>query len=148
MDSGFDALGALFLPTASAEDWATEIIRDAAKGEPAMEAAVKFGRYVLHPTPLLILNDATRMLGEALYSSNVRRLVGCVHEIHATMDRGCGPGTSLRPRGARRRTRVRAVGPGVPSSRDDAVSTVDEPQRPNGVENVGRRSEGLGGRSL
>ncbi|MEU5247164.1 hypothetical protein AB0G81_24180 [Streptomyces asoensis] len=85
---GFDALGKLILPSASAEGWAAEVITRAAEGDKRREHAVKFVKYALHPTPLLILDDLTKMGGDVLRSLNVAKLNACVDGILAAMTWG------------------------------------------------------------
>ncbi|WP_371558693.1 hypothetical protein OG416_38880 [Streptomyces longwoodensis] len=78
---GFDALGKLILPHASPEGWASELVTSAAKGDAKLEAGVKFAKYVLHPTPLLVLDDFTKMAGQAVHSLNLSRLNACVSDL-------------------------------------------------------------------
>ncbi|MEU5277749.1 hypothetical protein AB0G87_15180 [Streptomyces asoensis] len=85
---GFDALGKLILPSASAEGWAAEVITRAAEGDKRLERAVKLVKYALHPTPLLILDDLTKMGGEVLRSLNIAKLNACVDGIIAAMTSG------------------------------------------------------------
>lgn len=85
---GFDALGKLFLPEGPAESWAAELVTQAANGNRTMERAVKFGKYVLHPTPLLVLDDITRIVGQAVHSLNVEKLDACVSDLSDTMEVG------------------------------------------------------------
>ncbi|MFI1507331.1 hypothetical protein [Streptomyces sp. NPDC020597] len=82
---GFDALGKLVLPTASPEGWAGELAARAAEGNEYLERAVKLGKYLLHPTPLLILDDLTEIVGQAVHSLNVRKLTGCVNDLGACL---------------------------------------------------------------
>ncbi|MEU2065005.1 hypothetical protein [Streptomyces sp. NPDC013455] len=82
---GFDALGKLILPEASPEGWASELVTSSAKGNPTLEAAVKFGKYLLHPTPLLVLDDFTKIVGQAVHSLNVIRLDTCVSDLRTFM---------------------------------------------------------------
>lgn len=86
----FDVLGRLMLPNASAEGWTATLVTDLARGKPELETAVKLGKYVLHPTFLAFLNDATREIGVALHGINVRRLHELTHSLrhYAT---GAGP---------------------------------------------------------
>ncbi|WP_327318145.1 hypothetical protein [Streptomyces sp. NBC_01235] len=86
---GFDALGKLVLPTASAEGWAAELTTRAAEGNETLERAVKLGKYFLHPTPLLILDDLTKIVGQAVHSLNVEKLLTCVNDLGATLESGC-----------------------------------------------------------
>ncbi|MFD8766109.1 hypothetical protein [Streptomyces mirabilis] len=67
----FDVLGRLTLPHASPEGWTAALVTDLARGDKTLEAAVKLGKYVLHPTPLGIVDDATRLTGKALHDLNV-----------------------------------------------------------------------------
>ncbi|MER6564385.1 hypothetical protein ABT300_43080, partial [Streptomyces sp. NPDC001027] len=46
----FDVLGRLMLPHASPEGWTATLITDLARDDERLEAAVKLGKYVLHPT--------------------------------------------------------------------------------------------------
>lgn len=82
---GFDALGKLVLPTASPEGWAGELAARAAEGNEYLERAVKLGKYLLHPTPLLILDDLTKIVGQAVHSLNVRKLTACVNDLGACL---------------------------------------------------------------
>ena len=70
----FDVLNRLMLPNASREGWTATLISDLARGDEILEAAVKLGKYILHPTFLALTDDATRLIGEALHSLNVQRL--------------------------------------------------------------------------
>ncbi|MFC8202105.1 hypothetical protein ACFUTV_43025 [Streptomyces sp. NPDC057298] len=70
----FEALGRLLLPNASPEGWTATLVTDLARGDEKLEAAVKLGKYILHPTFLALTDDATRVVGEALHGLNVRRL--------------------------------------------------------------------------
>ncbi|MFD5818883.1 hypothetical protein [Streptomyces sp. NPDC127038] len=70
----FDVLGRLMLPHASPEGWTATLVTDLARGDETLEAAVKLGKYVLHPTVLAILDDATRVIGEALHGLNMHDL--------------------------------------------------------------------------
>ncbi|WP_266640005.1 hypothetical protein [Streptomyces mirabilis] len=52
----FDVLGRLTLPHSSPEGWTASLVTDLARGDATLEAAVKLGKYVLHPTrPLSVL---------------------------------------------------------------------------------------------
>ncbi|MEU6067683.1 hypothetical protein ABZ864_25275 [Streptomyces sp. NPDC047082] len=73
----FDVLGRLMLPHSSPEGWTATLVTDWARGNETLEAAVKLGKYILHPTFLGLLDDTTRMVGEALHNINVDRL----HEL-------------------------------------------------------------------
>jgi hypothetical protein len=70
----FDVLGRLMLPYASAEGWTAAVFTDLARGDEAWEAAVKLGKYILHPTFLALADDATRVIGEAVHHIHVGRL--------------------------------------------------------------------------
>ncbi|MFF5303523.1 hypothetical protein ACFY5F_29630 [Streptomyces sp. NPDC013161] len=70
----FDVLGRLMLPTSSAEGWTAALVTDLARGDETLEAAVKLGKYIAHPTFLALLDDTTRVIGEALHNINVQRL--------------------------------------------------------------------------
>ncbi|MEU5959319.1 hypothetical protein [Streptomyces sp. NPDC047525] len=70
----FDALGRFMLPDASAEGWTAALVTDLARGDRTLEAAVKVGKYILHPTFLALTDDTTRIVGEALHNLNVRHL--------------------------------------------------------------------------
>ena len=70
----FDVLGRLMLPHASPEGWTATLVTDLARGDKTLEAAVKLGKYVLHPTFLALTDDATRLVGEAWHNINVDRL--------------------------------------------------------------------------
>ncbi|MEV7390501.1 hypothetical protein [Streptomyces sp. NPDC091215] len=70
----FDVLGRLMLPHASPEGWTATLITDLAKGDKTLEAAVKLGKYILHPTFLSLADDMTRMLGEAVHNRAISRL--------------------------------------------------------------------------
>ncbi|MFF2363897.1 hypothetical protein ACFVU0_14470 [Streptomyces sp. NPDC058122] len=91
MAEGFDALGKLILPNASAEGWASELITRAVEGEKRLESAVKVGKYLLHAGPLLVLDDVTKMLGEAEHAWNLRRLQKCVRGITETWPHSVAP---------------------------------------------------------
>ncbi|MER7686594.1 hypothetical protein [Streptomyces sp. NPDC097610] len=73
----FDVLGRLMLPHSSPEGWTATLVTDLACGDKTLEAAVKVGKYILHPTFLALTDDATRVLGEALHNRSVRDL----HEL-------------------------------------------------------------------
>ncbi|MGW2716284.1 hypothetical protein [Streptomyces sp. NPDC001492] len=77
MKDAFDVLGRLMLPDSSPEGWTATLVTDLADGDKALENAVHVGKYILHPTFLTFLNDATRITGEALHNINVSRL----HEL-------------------------------------------------------------------
>ncbi|MER6212115.1 hypothetical protein [Streptomyces sp. NPDC001642] len=66
-----DVLGRLMLPHASPEGWAATLGTDLARGNETLEAAVKLWKYVLHPTFLGIVDDATRVMSEALHGRSV-----------------------------------------------------------------------------
>lgn len=70
----FDVLGRLMLPHSSPEGWTATLVTDLARGDGTLEAVVKVGKYILHPTFLALTDDATRVVGEALHNLNVRRL--------------------------------------------------------------------------
>ncbi len=70
----FDVLGRLMLPTSSDEGWTAALVTDLARGDETLEAAVKLGKYIAHPHFLALLDDATRVIGEALHNINVQRL--------------------------------------------------------------------------
>ncbi|MFH8470574.1 hypothetical protein [Streptomyces sp. NPDC017991] len=89
----FDVLGRLMLPHTSPEGWTATLVTDLAHGDKTLEAAVKLGKYVLHPTFLLFTDDATRVVGEALHSLNVRRL----HELTNTLRHYAGAAPQLPP---------------------------------------------------
>jgi hypothetical protein len=82
---GFDVAGKLILPHASAEGWASELCTSVAKGDAKLELTVKVGKYLLHPTPLLILDDLTQMCGRAIYSSHVNELSTYVSNLRSLM---------------------------------------------------------------
>ncbi|MFJ8024531.1 hypothetical protein [Streptomyces sp. NPDC096311] len=73
----FDVLGRLMLPHSSPDGWTATLVTDLARGDMTLEAAVKVGKYVLHPTFLALVDDATRVVGEALHNLHVRDL----HEL-------------------------------------------------------------------
>ncbi|WP_328936914.1 hypothetical protein OG288_06480 [Streptomyces tauricus] len=77
----FDVLNRLMLPNASAEGWTATLVTDLARGDKTLETAVKVGKYILHPTFLALIDDATRTIGEALHSLNVRRLQELTHSL-------------------------------------------------------------------
>ncbi|WP_371599973.1 hypothetical protein [Streptomyces sp. NBC_00564] len=70
----FDVLGRLMLPDSSPEGWTAALVTDVAGGDQTLEAVVKAGKYILHPTFLALTDDATRLIGEALHNINVDRL--------------------------------------------------------------------------
>ncbi|MFJ2833543.1 hypothetical protein ACIPC1_39385 [Streptomyces sp. NPDC087263] len=70
----FDVLGRLMLPDSSSEGWTATLVTDLARGDEKLEAVVKLGKYVLHPTFLALADDVTGVTGEALHSINVTRL--------------------------------------------------------------------------
>ncbi|MGJ5763268.1 hypothetical protein [Streptomyces galbus] len=142
---GFDALGKLILPHATPEGWASELVTSAAKGDAKLEAGVKFAKYVLHPTPLLVLDDFTKMAGQAVHSLNLSRLNACVSTLRPFLQgpaygpgRPCPgpdvpPGRNFRPdvlKGDLGKTRegddvITSPGEGV-SQHDPAVSTHED----------------------
>ncbi|WP_369034033.1 hypothetical protein [Streptomyces adonidis] len=77
----FDVLGRLLLPNTSPEGWTATLVTDLARGDQKLEAAVKLGKYVLHPTFLALTDDTTRVIGEALHNINVRRLGQLADEL-------------------------------------------------------------------
>ncbi|WP_158778736.1 hypothetical protein [Streptomyces cellulosae] len=81
MANAFDAAGRMMLPHASPEGWAATVATDLARGDKTLETAVKVGKYILHPTPLALADDATRIVGEALHDLNVRRLQELAHSL-------------------------------------------------------------------
>ncbi|MHC3475678.1 hypothetical protein ACYF6T_44470 [Streptomyces sp. 7R007] len=126
MADAFDVLGRLMLPSSSPEGWTATLVTDLARGDKTLEAAVKLGKYVLHPTFLALANDATRVLAEALHTINVSRLQALADSVRepsvglklpktrpATTQIGGAPRESLRG----------PVGNNVP----DAVSVFAEP---------------------
>ncbi|MER5384259.1 hypothetical protein ABT040_28965 [Streptomyces sp. NPDC002688] len=77
-----DALGKAMLPGSSGiESWVGEIATEATRGDEYLSAVVKAAKYALHPTPLLIFSDTTRLLGEAVYAGNVAKLYGYVDRV-------------------------------------------------------------------
>ncbi|MFJ4931666.1 hypothetical protein [Streptomyces sp. NPDC088736] len=84
----FDVLGRLMLPNASPEGWTATLATDLARGDTTLEAAVKLGKYVLHPTFLAVTDDTTRIIGEALHNINVRQLRNLIDELRAYADAG------------------------------------------------------------
>jgi hypothetical protein len=81
MANAFDATGRMMLPHASPEGWAATVATDLARGDKTLETTVKVGKYILHPTPLALADDATRIIGEALHNLNVRRLQELTHSL-------------------------------------------------------------------
>ncbi|MGW1713861.1 hypothetical protein [Streptomyces sp. NPDC002156] len=77
----FDVLGRLMLPHASPEGWTAAVFTDLARGDEAWEAAVKLGKYILHPTFLALADDATRVVGEAVHHIHVDRLQALVDSV-------------------------------------------------------------------
>lgn len=77
----FDVLGRLMLPHATPQGWTATLVTDLAAGDKKLEAAVKLGKYVLHPTFLAITDDLTRMMGEALSNIKVQRLYGLTNSL-------------------------------------------------------------------
>lgn len=77
----FEVLGRLMLPHSSAEGWTATLITDVARGDQKLEAAVKLGKYLLHPTFLAVANDATGLVGEALHEINKIRLQELVNAL-------------------------------------------------------------------
>ncbi|WP_328843052.1 hypothetical protein [Streptomyces sp. NBC_00258] len=77
----FDVLGRLVLPHASPEGWTATLVTDLARGDKTLEAAVKLGKYILHPTFLALTDDTTRVIGEALHGLNVRHLRKLTHSL-------------------------------------------------------------------
>ena len=81
----FDVFGRLLLPNASPEGWTATLVTDVVRGDNELEAAVKLGEYVLHPTFLALTDDTTRVIGEALHGLRSptyglrRRTVGRSH---------------------------------------------------------------------
>lgn len=70
----FDVFGRLLLPNASSAGWTAALVTDVVRGDQELEAAVKLGKYVLHPTFLALADDTTRVIGEAVHNINVDRL--------------------------------------------------------------------------
>ncbi|MFD8813075.1 hypothetical protein ACFV23_16700 [Streptomyces sp. NPDC059627] len=70
----FDVLGRLMLPHSSPAGWTATLVTDLARGDATLEAAVKLGKYVLHPTFLALVDDTTCLMGEALHNINVKHL--------------------------------------------------------------------------
>ncbi|MGQ4385190.1 hypothetical protein [Streptomyces sp. SAS_270] len=77
----FDVLGRLMLPHTSPEGWSATLVTDLARGNQRLEAAVKLGKYVLHPTFVALTDDVTRLIGEALHNLNVDRLQGLTRSL-------------------------------------------------------------------
>jgi hypothetical protein len=75
----FDVLGRLMLPNSPPEGWTATLVTDLARGDEKVEAAVKLGKYIFHPTFLAIVDDTTRMVGEALHNLNVEKLTDLIH---------------------------------------------------------------------
>ncbi|WP_432175494.1 hypothetical protein [Streptomyces sp. Tue6028] len=79
----FDALGRLMLPEASPAGWTATLVTDLARGDSTLEAAVKLGKYILHPTFLAVVDDTTRVIGEALHNRGVSRLQELADSLRA-----------------------------------------------------------------
>ncbi|MGQ4483055.1 hypothetical protein [Streptomyces sp. SAS_276] len=77
----FDVLGRLMLPNSSAEGWTATFVTDLARGDERLEAAVKLGKYVFHPTFLALLDDTTRIVGEALHNLTVEKLTDLINSL-------------------------------------------------------------------
>ncbi|MFD8655103.1 hypothetical protein [Streptomyces mirabilis] len=117
----FDVLGRLMLPHSSAEGWTAALVTDLARGDATLEAAVKLGKYVLHPTFLALADDATRVIGEALHGLNVRRLEELTQSL---LDyAGAGPARPMAEQVPTPAVDVPALEPVRPS--------VTEPERPD-----------------
>ncbi|MGJ5797551.1 hypothetical protein ACSCCL_43395, partial [Streptomyces griseorubiginosus] len=98
----FDVLGRLMLPESSPEGWTATLVTDLAQGDPPLEAAVKLGKYVLHPTFLTLANDVSKLVGEALHNINLDRLEELTDSL-----RDCANGTT--PRAEMHSVRTSAV---------------------------------------
>ncbi|MEV5980896.1 hypothetical protein [Streptomyces sp. NPDC052114] len=84
----FDVLNRLMLPDASAEGWTATLVTDLARGDKTLEAAVKLGKYILHPTFLALTDDATRLIGEALHHLHAHRLQELTRSLRHYADAG------------------------------------------------------------
>ncbi|MEU5342968.1 hypothetical protein AB0H18_19370 [Streptomyces sp. NPDC020766] len=129
----FDVLGRLVLPDASSEGWTATLATDMARGDNTLEAAVKLGKYILHPTFLLLTDDATRIIGEALHNVNVDRL----YELTDSLRKYAGAGTS--------HAAAEPAPPGVLAPRSGrglvAGSAPADPERGLGLWKIGRRAD-------
>jgi hypothetical protein len=116
----FDVLGRLMLPHASPEGWTATVVTDLACGDETLEAAVKLGKYILHPTILRIVDDATHVTGEALHDLNVLALEELAQSLWAyawDLD----PGTDLDAALVEELL-------GLPTPMDDEQAIVPEPR--------------------
>lgn len=120
----FDVLGRLMLPNASPEGWTATLVTDLANGDKTLEAAVKVGKYILHPTFLALTDDTTRVVGEGLHSLNVRRLQELIHSLRQYA--GAGPSHP-----ATRSVPTLALGIPAPELERPSVTEPERPERPD-----------------
>lgn len=138
MSDAFDVLGRLMLPASAPEAWTATLVTECARGDKTLEAAVKLGKYLLHPTFLTLADDATRVLGEAVHRLNVNRMHELAHAVKAfpagPASPRAKPAGQIRhaPRARRRKTLgddkpdfVASADPYVPSLRSERAD--DEP---------------------
>ncbi|MFI6440151.1 hypothetical protein [Streptomyces sp. NPDC050759] len=106
----FDVLGRLMLPNSTPEGWTAAVLTDLARGDETWEAVVKVGKYILHPTFLAFVDDATRVVGEAVHNINVRRLRARAHLLRDHM----GAAEPCRPAAGREQTHTAYEMPVLP----------------------------------
>ncbi|MER7694255.1 hypothetical protein [Streptomyces sp. NPDC097610] len=128
----FDVLGRLMLPHSSPTGWTATLVTDLSRGNKTLEAAVSLGKYVLHPTFLAFVNDATRVVGEGLHGINVRRLQELRNALVQPPDRKA------------RRLTTRCSSPSATSATYDSAAppetwTLPEPPRTPGSVTLPRR---------
>ncbi|MEW2045132.1 hypothetical protein [Streptomyces sp. NPDC005476] len=136
MANALDATGRMMLPHASPEGWAATVATDLARGDNSLETAVKVGKYILHPTPLALADDATRILGEALHNLNVRRLPELTNSLRGYAS-GTAPSHPVMPAEHDRPSVGRPKRPERPDSEPRRISvglhrsSVTTPERPD-----------------
>ncbi|MFF4499373.1 hypothetical protein [Streptomyces sp. NPDC001401] len=79
-----DGLGTLTLARSDdGANWEFRLLKEAAAGDESLTTAVKVARYLLDPSFLMLFGDTTELLGEAVYTTNVKRFTECVAGIEA-----------------------------------------------------------------
>jgi len=89
---GLDALGYVMLADhGDADSWAFTLLKEAAGEDERLAGIVKAVRYVVDPSFLLVLGDATKMTGAAVSAMNLRNFADCVQNIQGSVEVVPGP---------------------------------------------------------
>lgn len=92
---GLDALGYVMLADhGDADSWAFTLLKEAAGEDERLAGIVKAVRYVVDPSFLLVLGDATKMTGAAVSAMNLRNFADCVQNIQGSVEVMPGPSRS------------------------------------------------------